>query len=170
MTVAERIDKILQEKKMSRRKLAQLADIPPSTLQSAMERGGDNFSYYMIAAIAKALNVSPTSLLFDPYLEKRDLEFIKKNIHRSMLLEKYINVAGYRLVGDWFEDSKDILLLDDKEKLAYRIKAEYESEFEHSIHDFIEFKINKLLKLGRLEPPETYFPPTPDKEQQEKEE
>ena len=118
----------------------------------------------MIAAIAKALNVSPTSLLFDPYLEKRDLEFIKKNIHRSMLLEKYINVAGYRLVGDWFEDSKDILLLDDKEKLAYRIKAEYESEFEHSIHDFIEFKINKLLKLGRLEPPETYFPPTPDEE------
>ena len=89
MTVAERIDKILQEKKMSRRKLAQLADIPPSTLQSAMERGGDNFSYYMIAAIAKALNVSPTSLLFDPYLEKRDLEFIKKNIHRSMLLENY---------------------------------------------------------------------------------
>ena len=41
MTIAEKIDSILQERHISRRKIAQKAGIPPSSFQSAMERGGD---------------------------------------------------------------------------------------------------------------------------------
>ena len=57
MTTAERIDAILKEKKISRRKAAIMANIPPSSFQSAMERGG-NMSVSMLQAIANALQSS----------------------------------------------------------------------------------------------------------------
>lgn len=56
MTITERIDSILRDKKMSRRKLAINAGISPSTLQSAMEKGGD-MPFSKICAIANALGV-----------------------------------------------------------------------------------------------------------------
>jgi transcriptional regulator with XRE-family HTH domain len=62
MTTAERIDRILQEKGLSRRQIAIKADIPPSTFQSAMARG-DSFSTDMIQKIAAALGVSAAYLL-----------------------------------------------------------------------------------------------------------
>ncbi len=54
MTVFEYIDTILKKKKMSRRKLALEAGIPPSTLQSAFERNG-NISYNMLFDILRVL-------------------------------------------------------------------------------------------------------------------
>lgn len=62
MTTAERIDAILKEKKISRRKAAIMANIPPSSFQSAMERGG-NMSVSMLQAIANALQVPITELI-----------------------------------------------------------------------------------------------------------
>ena len=50
------IDAILQQKNMSRRQLAKAASIPPSSLQSAMERG-KNISADMLQKIANALQV-----------------------------------------------------------------------------------------------------------------
>ena len=47
MTMTEKIDSIIQSKKMSRRQLAIKAGIPPSSLQSAMERG-KNLSLEML--------------------------------------------------------------------------------------------------------------------------
>lgn len=56
MTTSERISAILKERGISRRKLAIEAGIPPSSFQSAMERG-ENFSIKMLMKIAVVLNV-----------------------------------------------------------------------------------------------------------------
>ena len=125
MNIASTIDKILNEKKMSRRKLAQSAGIPPSTLQSAMERG-NNFSDDMLKKIATALDIPVIFLLVDPTETEENFNSKKEKIHKSLILEKYINVSGYRLFTEWFKNSYDILLLDDKEHKAYRIKSENE--------------------------------------------
>ena len=62
MTIANRIDAALQTLKMSRRQLAIKAGIPPSSFQSAMERGG-SMTAKMLKSVADALGVSPTFLI-----------------------------------------------------------------------------------------------------------
>lgn len=62
MTIANKIDSILQEKHMSRRKLAQKAGVPPSSFQSAMERGGD-MPVSTLQKIAAALEIDAFELL-----------------------------------------------------------------------------------------------------------
>lgn len=62
MTIAERIDNILKEKKLSRRQLAIMAGIPTSTFQSAMQRNGQ-MSTDMLRKIASALDMPVFNLL-----------------------------------------------------------------------------------------------------------
>ena len=62
MTTCELIDKILKEKNWSRRKLAIKAEIPPSSLQSAMQRN-TTLSVDMLVKIANALKVDIYELL-----------------------------------------------------------------------------------------------------------
>lgn len=62
MTSAEKIDLIIKEKGLSRRKVAMMANIPPSTLQSALERN-KNITIEMLEKIAGALNVPCFSLM-----------------------------------------------------------------------------------------------------------
>lgn len=57
MTTAERIDAILRDRKMSRRRLASDAHVSPSTLQCALARGGD-LSLDLLLPISNVLNVS----------------------------------------------------------------------------------------------------------------
>jgi len=57
MTICERIDSILKEKGMSRRKLAIKAGISPSSFQTAMQRN-TSLSLDMILPIADVLGVS----------------------------------------------------------------------------------------------------------------
>ena len=64
MTQAEKIDAIIKEKGLSRRKVAIMANIPPSTFQSAIERNR-NLSLDMLQKIATALNVSLSDLLWN---------------------------------------------------------------------------------------------------------
>lgn len=61
MSVCERIDAILEERGMSRRTLAEMSGIPPSSLQSAMERNTGLF-LDMLLPISDALGVSVESL------------------------------------------------------------------------------------------------------------
>lgn len=56
MAVADRIDTILQERGLSRRQLAIKAGIPPSSLQSALERG-HNITLETLQKIAAALDM-----------------------------------------------------------------------------------------------------------------
>ena len=58
MTVCERVDALRKEKKLSRRKLAIMAGIKPSTFQSALERNG-KLSLDIIFPISEVLGVSP---------------------------------------------------------------------------------------------------------------
>lgn len=62
MTVCERIDRELKRRNLSRRQLAIMAGIPPSSLQSAMQRNG-NLSLDMVFKIADALEIPAPSLL-----------------------------------------------------------------------------------------------------------
>lgn len=64
MSVYEKIDKALQNQKMSRRQLALKAGIPPSTLQSVMERQR-NITYEMLRKIADALYLRISYLVDD---------------------------------------------------------------------------------------------------------
>ena len=61
-TIADRIDDILSDKKMSRRELALKAGIPPSTFQAAMARGG-NLSSNSLIKISHTLNISADYIL-----------------------------------------------------------------------------------------------------------
>ena len=64
MTSAERIDEVLRERGMSRRLLAIKAGIPPSTLQSAIERN-KNIPVKMLGKIASTLGVVLYTILGD---------------------------------------------------------------------------------------------------------
>ena len=57
MTVCERIDSVLKERGMSRRKLAERSNIPPSSLQSALSRN-TGLSLDMLIPISDVLGVS----------------------------------------------------------------------------------------------------------------
>lgn len=57
MTVYDRIDMILKERRISRRKLARKTGIPESTLASAFVRRPEHFPAKYIQAIANALDV-----------------------------------------------------------------------------------------------------------------
>ena len=69
MDVYEKIDSILEKKNISRRKLAILAGIPPTTLQSAFSRKTTNLSLESIEKIAKVLEVSPFELIGWSYFD-----------------------------------------------------------------------------------------------------
>lgn len=60
MNTIERIDFLIKRSGLSRRKLAIKANIPPSSLQSAMERG--NMKMEMLEKIARAFGISPADL------------------------------------------------------------------------------------------------------------
>lgn len=57
-----RIDQLLNKKNMSRRQLAKIIGVPPTTLQSAFEKNS-NLSIDRLSKIAKALDVEPGDIL-----------------------------------------------------------------------------------------------------------
>lgn len=71
MGISERIDLLLAEKKMSRRKLAIMAGIPPSSLQSAMQRKG-SMTVNMVEKLAETLECSPAWIC--GWSERRETE------------------------------------------------------------------------------------------------
>ena len=60
-TVCERIDRLIKERTLSRRRLALQAGISPSSFQSAMQRN-NGLSLDMLIPISQALNVDPVWL------------------------------------------------------------------------------------------------------------
>lgn len=65
MDVYDRIDKLLKERGMSRRKLAQLINIPATTLNSAFSRKNKRMSSDTLQSIADVLEVPIGELLYD---------------------------------------------------------------------------------------------------------
>lgn len=74
MTIADRIDELLREQKISRRQLAIKAGIPPSSFQSAMQRGG-TMTFEMMKKVADALGVQVKDLYSD---NEADRDFVSR--------------------------------------------------------------------------------------------
>jgi transcriptional regulator with XRE-family HTH domain len=114
MTIADRIDHILKEKGISRRKLAVMAKIPPSSLQSAMQRG-DDISFKMVTKIAKVLNIDKFELQLgyapDPH-EEYELSYTSNEkkrmyeVRKDFLEEAFdnMNETGQTRAVDLIED------------------------------------------------------------------
>lgn len=64
MTTAEQIDALIKERGLSRRQLAIDAEIPPSSLQSAIERN-KNIPFQMLEKIVSTLGISIFEVLGD---------------------------------------------------------------------------------------------------------
>ena len=65
MDVYDKIDKLLKEHKMSRRKLAAIIGIPQSTLTSAFKSRSNTFSVEQLTGIAEAFDMPVHYFLFD---------------------------------------------------------------------------------------------------------
>ena len=116
MDVYDRIDKVLEKKHISRRKLALLAGVPPTTLQSAFSRKTEKLSFDTIKKIADALGVPVADLAgwsaFDdqyPHLadEVKLLDLAKKideNIFQLNELFLQLNDSGKAKAIDALSD------------------------------------------------------------------
>lgn len=78
MTLTERIDAIIKERGLSRRKVAILAQIPPSTFQSAMERN-KNMSVDMLEKVAQALDISLSDLYYSTTAQQALFSHMQSN-------------------------------------------------------------------------------------------
>ena len=96
MTMTEKIDSIIQSKKMSRRQLAIKAGIPPSSLQSAMERG-KNLSLEMLEKIASALNVDMIELLPFSEEEKQEVKSTAEALEYAGQESKKANLSAAKM-------------------------------------------------------------------------
>ena len=169
MTVVERIDSIIQARKLSRRKLAIKAGIPPSSLQSAMERGR-NISFEMIEKIAAALNVSTGDLLGIEPLPWAEDEFRGKifkvspserefdaflDFSKSMGYE-FQPYCDYNPEEDYSpEQHYDCLLTDmrstNETAPMYWIKSSQFEEVMESVKSFFKFQIAELIQKAKDE-------------------
>ena len=139
MTVIERIDALLKERGMSRRRLAKKANIPPSTLQSAMERG-KNISVDMLSQIADALDVSLFFLTYGRNITENDVEeylryekesIAEKRGQRRILekMEAALNAlneevrTGQRLTGSILSRSLSATFTEREEESAFSLIA-----------------------------------------------
>lgn len=91
MDIYEKIDKLLQEKNMSKKDLSIKSGVPYSTIVSAFNRHSDSFSISHIQNIANALNVPVSDILNDEQFEDKRLNQAYKGLI-SILDSIYDNV------------------------------------------------------------------------------
>lgn len=141
MTIVERIDNILDSRGMSRRQLAIAADIPASSLQSAMARG-KNMTTEMLQAIANVLDVSADFLLGlseDPaptHCAVDELGLSPKAVHYLRTLHELSKVPPYdirlSLLSYLLENRQFDLMLALCTKYVALMGMTPDSEFEGS--------------------------------------
>lgn len=110
MDMYDRIDELLKEKNISRRKLAIMAGVPPTTLQSAFSRKTVNLSHDTIKKIADALGVPVADLAGWSYPYNVDQEALNEMMQRLMESVKIIIEEISRMMDnllDALNDSKD---------------------------------------------------------------
>ena len=114
MTMCKMIDHILKTKKMSRRKLAIKAGIPPSSFQSAMARG-NALSLDMLIPVLNALGVSLDDIAFEMNVSKDNL-FQMLTSEDAKILGKPARV-GLLLAGEKAGANEDMQLREEMEML-----------------------------------------------------
>lgn len=112
MDMYDRIEQILRERGLSRRQLAKLAGIPPTTLQSALERR-KNLTVEMAISLATALNIDVNWLINGYTLDERRQAMVDyaKNRRVEVQAEKQIldglqllNAEGKKKIADYIDD------------------------------------------------------------------
>lgn len=175
MTVTERIDCIIQSRKISRRQLAIKAGIPPSSLQSAMARG-KNISFEMLQKIANALEVDVSELLginpLPPTTEEwrgRTFKVSPEGREFNAFLD-FAKSMGYEFepYGDYNEPEEDYdpgywydcLLTDIRSNNEtaphhdmYWIKSSEFEEVMDRVQAFFKFQMSELIQKYKDEPP-----------------
>lgn len=141
MNVCEKIDKMLLDRGMSRRKLALNAGIPPTTFQSAMARGG-NLSLDMLQKIADALGVKVTDLLaLDPSSpkDKKLLDEVnKQGLVDGAAIEKEFDIDQKNIPAD--DD------LDEDDKVIQKLLDQLSPENLDKAMDYIDLLLSSQEK------------------------
>ena len=178
--IYEKIDKILKERHMSRRKLAIEAGISPSTFQAAFSRK----SQMPFETLQKILNVLEISME-----DFSNLSAIPANkvfgakIRKSFAASNFLKDLGYRTVftdeaseilADWESDCNtaiengkelpsrpklpeyDSLLFDDRKNKIYKVKDDDITELEKSIVSFAEYQVSQLIAKSSIAKDEEY--------------
>ena len=161
MTIVDKIDFILQSKNMSRRKLAIKAGIPPSSLQSAMERG-KNISLDMLIKISNALEVDISELLELKPIPDEILKFFNGNHEAAMLnteiledkaIDIFLRNMGYDIYFDASRlsnpkgHSGDVMIIEDMRAGTF-FTATYRdvNNLKGGILSFTKYQIYNLLE------------------------
>ena len=116
MTIADRIDYLLQDQDLSRRQLAIKANIPPSSFQSAMERG-HNITLDMLQKIADALKLPISYFIGQPPFDN------------LLLLNEFRGVILFSLEKNGYCD-KSLILADLSEYDYIKLVADHITNIE----------------------------------------
>lgn len=118
MSFTELVDALLAEKGWSRRYLAKIADIPPSTLQSAMERGG-GLTAERLQKVANALGVSVIELIgADQKIEVGDTDTGESATIKIENLDATQKYLARKRVVDEIKRNVDSVNLDGAKRIA----------------------------------------------------
>lgn len=156
LSVCDRIDRILSERKMSRRQLALKAGIPPSTLQSALARK-KNMSIEMIQLIANALDISMDELLGMQQLHAGVVKYkdgkkymMDSEAQERFAVSQYLERLGYHPVyikSTFFTEKEDFWVIrDSREDVVYYLEEDQLYSLEDSINAFSKFQISELVR------------------------
>ena len=140
MTTAEQIDALIKERGLSRRQLAIDAEIPPSSLQPAIERN-KNIPFQMLEKIVSTLGISIFEVLGD---EERKL-FVEAE-------------AG--TISDYFKQGYKFT---SREKLLVRLFHLLNEEGQDATIERVE-ELTEIPKYQREKPKDTPTTPTDGKD------
>jgi len=168
MDVYDRIDRLIKEKGISRRKAAQRAGIPPATLNTAITRKR-GLSASAVSSLAKTLDVDATFLLYG-------LDVVTNTQRRrealSMTQEQLAEKSGVDLqtVIDYEnnEMASDIDMLEqlasaldcsagdlhpgaDRPSLSYVATAAVLSDFTETLRVNMNYHFDELNEMGQQE-------------------
>lgn len=160
MAVADRVDTILQERGLSRRQLAIKAGIPPSSLQSALERG-HNITLDMLQKIADALGVTIDSFLDIKPLpsqvvpisdeDKRSITLSNDDLEFEAF-EEYLKKMGYSTFIDVTrydnpkgKDGDVWIIYDSRENKCYSTTTSNLNELMKNIVAYTKFQVHELI-------------------------
>ena len=106
MGVGKRLKRILNQRDITIKELAELSGISVNTLYSITKRDSKRVDYYTIGLISRALKIDPNELLSDPY--PPEIESIRQRIkvqnNRLQFALSMLNLDGKDKVIQYAED------------------------------------------------------------------
>ena len=138
MEIYSRIDALLMRQNISRRGLAEKAEIPYSTIASAFSRKSAGLSFETLHKIASALGVSVMDLTGskDDYWHTPESTF-----------DFWLRSLGYEIGGDSSEGYMWINQIEENKSFEFSLK-EF-SELQTAVAKFTKYQIYEILKDRR---------------------